>query len=342
MKILIDIGHPGHVHLFKHFAHEMTRRGNSIHFTVRQKEFEIELLEHEGFNYTNYGKHYKTRIGKIFGLLKFTFLTIRTSFKFKPDYFLSHGSIYNALASFFLFKTNIALEDTGNWEQVRIYFPFTKYIITSDFFHENYGKKQLRYKSFHEIAYLAPNYFKPNRLSLDLLNIKIDEPFAVLRFISWSASHDNKHLGISDQEKIALVNFLSKQIKVFISSESELISELEPYRIKIKPYDMHHILFFASLYIGEGGTTANECAVLGTPNILINYQAKKINLHKILKNEYQLQNYFDNIEDAKPIICDIISNKMIKEEYRKRSIKMISEKIDLNKYLIEFFYKINK
>ncbi len=274
MRIFIDIGHPGHVHLFKHFAHEMIKKGNEVHFTVRQKEFEIELLKHEGFSYTNYGKHYKTKTGKVFGLFKFTMLTIKTSLKFKPDYYLSHGSIYNALASFVLNKTNIALEDTGNWEQVRLYKPFTKHILTSDFFHENYGKKQIKYRSFHEIAYLSPRYFKPDVSKLEALHLKKDEPFIILRFVSWSASHDSKDLGITNQQKIDLVGFLSEHIKVFISSELPLIEELEAYRIKIKPYDMHHVLFYSLLYIGEGGTTANECAVLGTPNILINYQAK--------------------------------------------------------------------
>lgn len=28
MRILIDMGHPGHVHLFKNFIREMEKRGN--------------------------------------------------------------------------------------------------------------------------------------------------------------------------------------------------------------------------------------------------------------------------------------------------------------------------
>jgi len=36
----IDIGHPAHVHVTKHFAHEMEQRGHQVLFTCRQKEFE--------------------------------------------------------------------------------------------------------------------------------------------------------------------------------------------------------------------------------------------------------------------------------------------------------------
>jgi len=45
MKILIDINHPAHVHLFKHFVWEMQKKGHEFLFTTRRKEFTIELLQ---------------------------------------------------------------------------------------------------------------------------------------------------------------------------------------------------------------------------------------------------------------------------------------------------------
>ena len=32
MKILIDIGHPGHVHFFKHAVWELQKRGHEVFF----------------------------------------------------------------------------------------------------------------------------------------------------------------------------------------------------------------------------------------------------------------------------------------------------------------------
>ncbi len=96
MKILIDIGHPAHVHLFRPFTEEMMKRGHVIFFTCRQKEFEIEHLKAYGFNYKCFGRHYKSISGKILGLVKFNIQMIFIAVKFKPDVFLSHGSIYAA------------------------------------------------------------------------------------------------------------------------------------------------------------------------------------------------------------------------------------------------------
>ena len=64
MRILIDIGHPAHVHLFKNFAREMINKGNEVFFTCRDKEFEIELLKDSDFNYISFGKKYKNKIGR--------------------------------------------------------------------------------------------------------------------------------------------------------------------------------------------------------------------------------------------------------------------------------------
>ncbi len=38
MKILIDIGHPAHVHIFRNFAKEMTKKGHKVLMTCREKE----------------------------------------------------------------------------------------------------------------------------------------------------------------------------------------------------------------------------------------------------------------------------------------------------------------
>jgi predicted glycosyltransferase len=116
MRILIDIGHPGHVHLFRPFAQQMIKNGHAILFTCREKEFEIELLKAAGFSYKSFGKKHKTIIGKIWGLIKFDVLEVITALKFKPDVLLSHGSPYAAHAAFLLRKKNIALEDIGNSE----------------------------------------------------------------------------------------------------------------------------------------------------------------------------------------------------------------------------------
>ena len=247
MKILIDIGHPGHVHLFKHFAHAMIGKGHQVHFTVRDKEFEIELLTHEGFSFTNFGKHYKSKSGKMWGLIKFTWLMLKTALRFKPDILISHGSLYTAFASFFIRKPNIALEDSGNAEQVRLYKPFTRAILTSTSFLFNYGQKQIFYKGYHELAYLHPEVFTPDPGVLRELGLTEGEKYFMLRFVSWNASHDIGQQGLSMDDKQKLIRLLNQYGKVFISSEQKLEAEFEHLRFSLPPWRMHHALAFCSM-----------------------------------------------------------------------------------------------
>lgn len=333
MRILIDIGHPGHVHLFRPFANEMIKKGHEILFTCREKEFEVMLLETAGFNYVSFGEKFKSTIGKLIGLVKFDFLEFLQGIKFKPDLFLSHGSPYAAHASFLLGKPNIALEDTGNKEQVKLYLPFTKTVLTSNTFHDNYGKKQIQYQGFHELAYLHPHYFTEDPSVLEELNVLSDEPFFILRFISWNASHDVGEKGLTTNEKSELIQYLNTKGKVFISSEKELPDDLQQYALKIHPSKVHNAMYYATLFIGEGATMASECAILGTPAIYINsMEAGTINEQEKRGLVYHFRNGARVLEKVKKMLAD----DNLKRDTQLKSEKLISDNIDLTAFLVWF------
>ena len=338
MRLLIDIGHPAHVHLFKHFAHAMIRKGHQVHFTVRKKECEIELLEHEGFSYTILGNHYQSKTGKIWGLLKFTLLTIIAGLKFKPDIFLSHGSMYAAWASFFLRKPNISVEDTGNREQVRLYLPFTKAVLTSTSFPLSYGKKQIYYDGYHELAYLHPHYFEPDKSILNELGIKEGEKYFILRFISWDASHDTGHKGVSQKNKIKLIMELSAYGKVFITSEKPLSKDTDPYRIRITPHRMHDAMAFCSLLYGESATMASESAMLGVPSIYLDNTGRSYTTDQEKSMAWSLISSESEEDQEKSIekAVELIKTNNLLQEWSKRRERMLYDKIDVTSFLVWF------
>lgn len=218
MKVLIDIGHPGHVHLFKNFAHVFSRKGHQVLFTTREKEYEVELLSYEKLPFVRTGRHYSSRFGKITGLILINLKILFISIRFKPDLFLSHGSVYTLLSATLLRKPNIALEDSGNYEQVRLYLPFTKAVLTSTSFPYRYGKKQVFYSGYHELAYLHPDYFTPDPGIVKELGLTEGERYFIIRFVAWRASHDRKQSGLTTEQKVEIVRYLSTRGRVFISS----------------------------------------------------------------------------------------------------------------------------
>jgi hypothetical protein len=336
MRVLIDIGHPGHVHLFKPFANEMIRRGHEILFTCREKEFEIELLKAEKFNYISFGKKFTSTVGKLSGLLKFDGMELKAAIKFKPDIFLSHGSPYAAHVAWLMRKPHISFEDTFNFEQIRFYKPFTDTILTSTYNHPYLGKNNLRYSGYHELAYLHPDVFTPDEKVLAELGLQKNERFAILRFVSWNATHDKGHKGINLENKIHAVNKLREHVKVFISSEKQLPSQLENYKFPLAPERMHHAIAFASLMFGESATMITEAAVLGVPGIYLD-NSGRLYTSEIEKKYGLIFNYSESETDQLKAIekaVEILGEPKSKwEEGRK---KLLSEKINVTKFLLWF------
>ncbi|MFC5048574.1 DUF354 domain-containing protein [Aquimarina hainanensis] len=333
MRVLIDIGHPGHVHLFRNFANIMMANGHHILFTCREKEFEIELLKAAGFSYVSFGKKYSSTIGKLIGLIKFDIMEFIEGVKFKPDILMSHGSPYAAHAAKMLGKPHISLEDSGNWEQMKIYLPFTACVLTPDVLFEDLGTKQIRYTSYHELAYLHPHYFQSTGKAREILGLKEGEQYVILRFVSWNASHDKGQRGFSEKEKERIISYLSSRYRVFITSEGDLPVQYESFRIKISPEKIHEVLAEAIFFVGEGATMAAESGVLGTPSIYVNSIRRAYNEDQ---EQYGLVFNFQNEEGVFEKIKEIEQLPNIKETFQKRREKMLADKIDLTAFMVWF------
>lgn len=339
MRILIDIGHPAHVHLFRNLALEMQQQGHAILFTCRRRKHVLELLKHYGFRYKCFGNQYKTPPGKIAGLIEFDIKSLITGIGFKPDIFLSHGSMYAAHAAFLLRKPHISLEDTFNSEQVRLYKPFTKAILTGDYDHPlMHSPKVIKYAGYHELAYLHPNRFTPDKSVLHELGVTADQPYVIMRFVGWQATHDKGHSGISDENKMEAVKAFTKHAKVFITSEAALPDELEPYRILLKPHRLHDAIAFSSLVFGEGFTMLTEAALLGVPSVLIS-SMNCLYLKDIQQNFGLAYNFSASGHDQIQAIIkglELLQDKNACSQWLENRQKMLASKIDVTAFLVWF------
>jgi predicted glycosyltransferase len=333
MRILVDIGHPAHVHYFRNLADILTKKGSRVLFTTRDKEVAVQLLDHYGLSHVNFGRSFKSLIGKLWGLLWFTMRLFVVALKFKPDVYLN-ATQYSAMVAWILRKPHISLEDTFNFEQVRLFMPFTSAVLTGTYPHPDLGSKEIRYDGYQELAYLHPKRFSPDDGVLGALNLRRDSKFVVIRFISWNASHDFGSRRLSYEQKLALISALEKVASVFISSEAVLPAPLARYRLELAPHRIHDVLALASLYIGEGATMASESAMLGTPAIYINPQ----DVYTIREQEskYGLVYSFRDFEGVIEKSLELLETPGLKDLHIQRRDKMLAEKIDVTGFLAWF------
>jgi uncharacterized protein len=337
MKILIDIGHPAHVHYFKNFYRIMSQKGYEFLITARQKEVSHILLESYNIPYVDRGTGSNTSLGKILYLPKANALLLKHALKFKPDLFLSFSSPYAAQVSSILRKPHIAFDDTEHARLGRMmYRPFTDLVLSPQSYKGEISPKQTLFNGYMELCYLHPNHFEPDPTILQLLGVDEDEPYVVLRFVSWNATHDSGHSGISMENKRVAVKEFSKHGRVFISSEENLPEDLQPYQISIPPAKMHDVLNYATLFFGESATMASESAVLGTPAIYLDNEGRGYT--DDLEKSYGLvHNFTESPEDQEKAIkkgIDLLQETNLKEISKNKREKLLSEKIDVTEYLI--------
>jgi predicted glycosyltransferase len=341
MKILIDIGHPAHVHFFKGTITELLSKGHEILIVTRNKEMTLDLLKKTGFNYINIGEHKTSMIGKAIALVQFDYRILRIACEFKPDLLVALGSPYLAHVSKIIGKPYISFWDTEDANLIiRLTSPFTDTICTPSCFLRDFGERQVRFDGYKELAYLHPDVFQPDPSVLDELNLSADDRFIIVRFISWAASHDVGLKGMKNP--VEVVKTLEKYGRVFISSEKTLDPELEKYILHISPDTFHSLLAYAALYIGEGGTITTEAAVLGTPAIHIEANPQggatgntSGNFLEI-RDKYELMYFFPEQDAALEKAVEILENIDSKKEWKQKQERLLADKINVSAWMTDF------
>lgn len=317
----------------------MSEKGHEFMVTARKKEVSQVLLNSYKIPFTDRGSGSNSILGKLLYLPKANMLLYKHAKKFRPDLFLSFASPYAAQVSSILKIPHIALDDTEHARLGQImYRPFTEIILSPNCYRGKIARNQQLFNGYMELSYLHPKYFKPDQSIRKLLGVSEDEKFVLLRFVSWQATHDAGHSGISLKNKRRAVEEFSKYAKVFISSETELPDDLEQYRISIPPVRMHDVLSFATLFFGESATMASESAVLGTPAIYLDNDGRGYT--DDLEKSYGLvHNFTESPNDQKESIeigLLLLKDELLAKKSSLQRTRLLKDKIDVTDFLVNF------
>ena len=334
MRVLIDIGHPAHVHFFKNTIWNLEKKGHQVMVVSRDKDVVIELLNAYGIPHTVLSKVQPGKAHLLGELAIREFKTLKITKQFNPDLIMGILSPTVAHIAWMQRKKSIIFNDTEHAVIAqKLTYPFCDIICTPSCYKKNEGKKQIRYSGYHELAYLHPSYFNPHPEVLKDLGVEVGEPFTILRFVSWGAHHDVGQHGIKN--KIALVQELEKFGKVFITSEGPLEEEFERYRIRVSPEKIHHLLYYATLYVGEGATMAVESAILGTPSIYISTLAGTMGNFSELEKEYGLLFNYSDSESALAKIIELLKDSELKKTWGLKRAALLRDKINVTEFIVK-------
>ncbi len=341
MKILFYCGHPAHFHLIKNTYNHLKEKGIDVRIVIKRKDILEKLLLNSKIKYYSISNHeYNTRLLKgansILRLIKYIFFVKKNKFDL-----LVGTSWESSKVSKLLNVESICLNE-DDASVVPFFanqaYPAASTILTpSSCDNGVFNQKSIKYSSYHELAYLHPNNFVPIKKIVEKY-FSLDKPYFVIRFAKLKAHHDKGIKGININIAKTLINILKPFGKIYITSERGLERELEPYRININPLDMHHILAFADMYIGDSQTMSAEAGVLGTPFIRYNDFVGKIGYLNELENKYRLGFGFKTNQTQEMFIKikELLNTPNLKQEFQKRRQKMLADKIDVTAFMVWF------
>ena len=341
MKILIDIGHPAHVHLLRNMYHQLIQNGHVVCVTVKDIPIAKVLLEKYNIKYINIGKKRDSLLGKAITQLYYNYKILKFVIKNKIEIGIGTSITLTHISKLTKMKS-ILLDDDDDDVQplfVKYAHPFANTILSPSSLTQNRkSKKTIFYSGFHELAYLHPKRFTPNIEVLNEIGLKKGDPFFIIRFNVFKAHHDVGVLGMSLEQKLKLVSVLKPHGKIFITTERNIEPELKRYQLLVEPDKVHSLLFYATMFLGDSQTMTSEAAILGTPAIRMNSFVGRIAYLEEEEHKYDLTYGFKTNEFKEMLekIEHLLNTISLKQEWEIKRQNLLSDKIDVTAFLVWF------
>lgn len=339
MRILIDIGHPAHVHLFRNFYHEMSGKGHEITVTVKEIASAKQLLDLYDIPYFTLGKKSDSISGKAVSQVIYNMRMLRLVRKEKISLGLGSTPTIAHVSKLSGMKSIMLDDDDDAVEPLMTMFghPFTDLVVSPDSLRGSRKKKRtLFYPGYHELAYLHPNRFTPDPSVPAEAGISPGERYFVLRFNAFRAHHDKGARGLSMEQKLILVRLLEEYGRVIITTEKEIPQELAKYRLSVSPEKIHSLLYYSTAFLGDSQTMSSEAAVMGVPSLRCNTFAGRLSSLEEEEKRYRLTYAFTPAEFDRLIekTKELLAIPGLKEEWQARRRSMLAEKIDVTSFLV--------
>ena len=294
MNVLIEIVHPAHFYYYRDTIANLKRDGHKVIVAIVTKDVLEDVVRQSGVEYVNiclkphkkYGK-----IGVAYDMVMRDLRMLWLALRHRVD-IITGSTIETAHIGWLLRKPNINIgEDDAAvvMKYIKQIKPFVGIRLTPDCTDNGpIEPKSIHFPGYYKTAYLRPGYFTADTAVPARYGVDVTKPYFLIRFSALNAHHDKGIKGISNEIAERLVKILEPFGTIYITSERPLEPQFEKYRIKINPLDMHHVMAFASLYIGDSQTMAAEAGVLGVPFVRFNDFVGRIGYLRELEDKYEL------------------------------------------------------
>lgn len=333
MNLLIDLQHPAHLHFFRNLILRLSREGHRILITGRDKDILTALAEKLGIEVMIFGAARRGvwNLGR--ELLYRQWKLLQIVRQFRPDAMMAIAGTFISLVGKLTGVPTYVFYDTEHATISNLLsYPFATCVFVPCCYKKKIRWRHERYNGYHELAYLHPNYFKPDQSVLAEAGLTAGEPYTIMRFVAWGAAHDIGRSGFTRENKMRAVEALSRYARVMISCEGDLPPELERFRLRINVAHMHSLMAYAALIFGESATMCSEGAVLGVPGVYVDPVGRGYTDEQ--EREYGLVFNFTSADQDNAIVKgEAILSAYDRAHWHEMGKRLVAEKIDVTEML---------
>ena len=162
----------------------------------------------------------------------------------------------------------------------------------------------------------------------------------MFRFVGWYANHDVNNAGFTAEQKRQLLELAEQKMTVYISSEKKLPEDLEKYKLPTPAAEIHSVLAYADLYLGDSQTMATEAALLGTPAIRSNSFVGPNDMTNfiVLEKQYDLLRNIREYDGVVAAVQDMTHN-LRKQEWNMKKDAYFKNVGDTNQQIYDILTK---
>jgi predicted glycosyltransferase len=338
MKIVVYLHHPAQFHLFKRVIKNLLNNRHVVKVFATKKDVLEDLLQEARIPYTNFVPEGKkdNKISTAFSMIRQDFGLFKYCLLHRPDLMIgtsaeiAHVGFVLGIPNIFVNEDDVSVVPLVG----KVIHPFAKHLLAPDVCDTGNRNKTISYPSYHELAYLHPDNFTPDR-NIAASYIDVSKKSFLIRFAKLTAHHDTGIRGIDPSIAEKIIRMLEPHGNVYITSERPLESQFEKYRMPIRSADIHHVMAFSDIYIGDSQTMAAEAGCLGVPFIRCNDFVGRIGYLRDLEDHYGLGFGISPSEPEKLIdkLQELLNFPDIQQEWTSRKIKMLADKIELSGYI---------
>ncbi len=192
-EYFIDIGHPGHVHLYRNLIKELINTQNKVFVTVKDIPVAKQLLQYYNIDFFDIGKKRDSLILKGLNQFSYNFGVYRIVKKHKIQLGIGSSITLPHISKLTSMKSIVFDDDDDEVEPLFVKYahPFCDHLFSPDVLFQKRKKRQpFIIPVIMNLLIYIPTDLYPDVKVLKEVRIEKGEPYFIMRFNVFKAHHD--------------------------------------------------------------------------------------------------------------------------------------------------------